>query len=75
MKGRQRTVNSSKLLSQVFDIFENNTKNGKFERSYTKSSNQTEFINYNEDTNNIVPYINFFDEPDEYYLKNAKKNL
>ena len=75
MKERQKTVNSSNLLSQGFYIFHNKTRNGKSERSYSISPMESKFINYNKNTNNIVPHINFFDEPDEYYLKNAKKEL
>jgi len=78
IRARQKTVNASKLLSQNFDVFEKKTKNAKNERSasfFTLSSMESTFINYNENNNNIVPYINFFDEPDEYYLKNSKKEL
>ena len=74
-KGRQKTVNSSKVLFQNFDIFEKR----KTERERTISiplkdkNNNNTLIDYKDDTNYVTPYINFFDEPDEYYLKNAKK--
>ena len=78
-KGRQKTVNSSKMLFQNFDIFENNgTKKEKtisFFPSLSVDNRRTNtFKNYKDD-NSIYPYINYFDEPDEYYLKNAKKEL
>ena len=78
IRSRKKTVNASKLLSQNFDVFEKKSKNVKSERSvsfFTISSSDSTFINYNENNNNIVPYINYFDQPDEYYLKNPKKEL
>ena len=33
------------------------------------------FISKNDKGKNEIPYINFFDEPDEYYLKNPKKEF
>lgn len=40
---------------------------------YTTSSKESH--NLINDNNKIIPFINFFDEPDECYLKNAKKEL
>ena len=78
-KGRQKTVNSSKMLFQNFYIFENNgTKKEKtisfFPSLSVDNRRNNTFKNYKDD-NSIYPYINYFDEPDEYYLKNAKKEL
>ena len=78
MKVRQKTINSSKLLTQYLDFSDKKSKTSKFERScsfFTTSSKESELFKINEDNNKIIPYINFFDEPDEYYLKNAKKEI
>ena len=75
-KGRQRTVISSKNLLQNFDISEKKS-NIRSERSvsfYTTKSVDSMTFKI-ENTNTIIPYINYFDEPDECYLKNAKKEL
>jgi cell division inhibitor SulA len=71
---RMKTLNSSKLLDLKY--LNNNETIFKKERSmsfYTASSKGNHsLIN---DNDKIIPFINFFDEPDECYLKNAKKEL
>ena len=77
MRLRQKTV-SSKLLPKFFDLSDKKSKNTRLDRSasfYTTSSKESDFLNYNDNNNIIIPYINFFDQPDEYYLKNAKKEI
>ena len=74
-KGRQKTVNGPKLLLEDIEIVEKK-KYSRKERStsfFTTSSKGSTIINNEGITN--TPYINFFDEPDEYYLKNPKKEL
>ena len=74
-KARQKTVIGSKLLLEHIEIIEKK-KNTSKERSaslFTESSKGSIIIN--KEAINNMPYINFFDEPDEYYLKNPKKEL
>ena len=74
-KGRQKTVIGPKLLLEDIEIVEKKKYTRK-ERSpsfFTTSSKGSTIIN--KEAINNIPYINFFDEPDEYYLKNPKKEL
>ena len=74
--GRQKTVVSSKNLIQNFDFFDKK-KDINFERSasfFTTSSKDSILLKI-DNANSVIPYINYFDKPDEYYLKNAKKEL
>ena len=69
-----KTLSSSKMLD--LKSLNNNETFFKKERSmsfYTTSSKESH--NLINDNNKIIPFINFFDEPDECYLKNAKKEL
>ena len=71
---RMKTLSSSKMLD--LKSLNNNETFFKKERSmsfYTTSSKESH--NLINDNNKIIPFINFFDEPDECYLKNAKKEL
>ena len=71
---RMKTLSSSKMLDIKY--LNNNETDFKKERSmsfYTTSSKGSHNLINNNDK--IIPFINFFDEPDECYLKNAKKEL
>ena len=71
---RMKTLSSSKMLDLKY--LNNNETIIKKERSmsfYTTSSKGSQNLANNNDK--IIPFINFFDEPDECYLKNAKKEL
>ena len=73
-KVRQKNCKRSKLLLENIEIVEKK-KYGREERLtsfFTTSSRGSTIIN-NKEINNI-PYINFFNEPDECYLKIQKKN-
>ena len=74
MPNKQKTLKTSKNLNNEY--FDNNNFVQK-ERSasfYSCSSSRSN-NNYSSNDENISTYVNFFDMPDEFYLKNPKKEL
>ena len=71
LQERKKSVYSSKNLLQHLKYFDKKERPLSFNE--TSSVENKSFTN--ENNSNSIPYINYFDEPDEYYLKNPKKEL
>ena len=68
-KGKKRRSSSYFSLSEHLEL---SSKKDKYSRKFSNSSDiSTEKSNIS----NTFKYINYFNEPDEYYMNNAKKEL
>ena len=75
LEKRKKALFPSKNIFQNLDKKEKEKEKRKLSFNIVSSIENNSFSSQYDNNNNTIPYINYFDEPDEYYLKNPKKEF